>query len=156
MADYGWGMLLTKIFTFDAAHALTRYYGKCENLHGHTFTLHVTVEGPVDENGLVIDFIVLKRIVKRRVLDHMDHKNLNETFENPSSERLAEWIWAQLVDLPELLREEMDDPNLGEDLKSYLKDTADLDRSSGAGSPVRLHEIKLFESATSFVTYRGE
>ncbi|MDP2625041.1 MAG: 6-carboxytetrahydropterin synthase QueD [Candidatus Peregrinibacteria bacterium] len=147
-------MFVTKIFTFDAAHALTKYYGKCENLHGHTFSLHVTVEGPVDSNGMVIDFVVLKRMVKRLVLNKLDHQNLNDHFENPSSENLVMWAWDQLKDLSVHLQKELEDPNLGEDLKAYLKDIENLDRSSGGG--VKLYELKLFEGSNSFVTYRGE
>jgi 6-pyruvoyltetrahydropterin/6-carboxytetrahydropterin synthase len=149
-------MFVTKIFTFDAAHAITKYYGKCESLHGHTFELHVTVEGPVDQNGLVIDFVILKRIVKRQVLSKVDHKNLNEHFENPSSENLVMWMWDQLADLPTLLKEELEDSNLGEDLKAYLETVDDLDRSSETADRIRLHELKLYESRTSFVTYRGK
>lgn len=147
-------MLVTKIFTFDAAHALTRYYGKCERMHGHTYRLEVTVEGEVDSNGLVIDFVLLKRLVKRHVLDHLDHHNLNDFFENPSTELVAEWIWNQLKDLPQHLKVELQDPNLGEALKAYLGQTNDLDRSISYGG-VRLYAIKLCESETSSVTYRG-
>ena len=146
--------MITKIFTFDSAHKLTNYYGKCERLHGHTYRLEVTVEGPVHDNGMVVDFVLLKRIVKRRVLDKLDHHYLNDVVENPSSERLAEWIWGELCDLEELLAEEIEDKNLGEDLKAYLEDVKGLKREVNEG--VRLYEIKLFESPTSYVTYRGD
>lgn len=152
-------MLLTKIFTFDAAHALTQYYGQCETLHGHTFTLHVTVEGPVAENGLVLDFTFLKGIVKRCVLKKLDHQNLNDHFENPSSERMAQWIWSQLADLPRLLQEEIQNPVLLEDLRKYganPEKTLQALPSTAQLQQIRLHEIKLFESPTSCVTYRGE
>ena len=146
-------MFITKIFTFDAAHALTRYYGKCENLHGHTYRLEVTVEGPIHDNGMVVDFVLLKRVVKRRVIDILDHQNLNDRFDNPSAELIAMWIWEQLVDLGRFLKEEMEDPNLGEDLKRYLNDVEGLERTRIDG--VRLTEIKLAETADNVVTYRG-
>lgn len=98
-------MKLTKVFTFDAAHFLTRYHGKCEALHGHTYRLEVTVEGPVNEDGMVMDFLELKTLVKSRVLSRVDHQNLNDHFENPSAELVAVWIWDQLNDgLPEGVR----------------------------------------------------
>ncbi|MBT5016190.1 6-carboxytetrahydropterin synthase QueD [Candidatus Peregrinibacteria bacterium] len=147
-------MLITKVFTFDAAHKLTDYYGKCERLHGHTYKLEVTVEGPVHKNGMVVDFVLLKRIVKRRVLEKLDHHYLNEVVENPSSERLASFIWGELVGLEELLHEEIEDPNLSDDLKAYLEDTKGLKREAQEG--VKLYEIKLWESPTSFVAYRGD
>ena len=55
---------VTKQFDFEAAHFLTKYHGKCERLHGHSYKLFVTVEGPLQENGMVIDFVILKKIVK--------------------------------------------------------------------------------------------
>ena len=45
-------MLLTKDFTFDAAHNLVNYHGKCERLHGHTYRLRVVIEGEPDAEGI--------------------------------------------------------------------------------------------------------
>ena len=70
---------LTKQFTFDMAHALTGYDGKCQNIHGHTYHLFVTIEGtPIDDptspkNGMVTDFGDLKRIVNQVIVDQFDH-----------------------------------------------------------------------------------
>lgn len=146
-------MFVTRNFTFDAAHNLTNYYGKCERVHGHTYKLQVTLEGEVQSNGLVIDFVVLKRIVKKHVLNRLDHHNLNDVVENPSAERIIIWIWDQLKDLQKLLQDEMDDPNLTDEIKKLLKDKeGDLDRSFD--DTLRLHELKLWETPNSFVTYR--
>lgn len=150
-------MFVTRKFTFDSAHYLTDYYGKCERLHGHTYILEVTLEGKVQPNGLVIDFVVLKKIVQKQILAKIDHQLLNDIIENPSAERLAMWVWEQLKDLPSLLREEMDDPNLGEDIKKFLKtqdQATPLDKSNFSEN-LRLHEVKLAETPNSWVTYRG-
>lgn len=70
---------VTKVFTFDMAHALFGYDGPCKNIHGHTYHLHVTVAGYVNdiandpEQGLVIDFGVIKKITKEHVIAHFDH-----------------------------------------------------------------------------------
>lgn len=70
---------VTKEFSFDMAHALLGYQGLCKNIHGHTYSLKVTVKGKVheelkDENfGFVVDFSELKKIVKEVVIDHYDH-----------------------------------------------------------------------------------
>ncbi|MCQ2306776.1 MAG: 6-carboxytetrahydropterin synthase [Bacteroidales bacterium] len=70
---------LTKIFHFEAAHALAGYDGKCRNIHGHSYEFQVTVKGlPIDEpgnpkNGMVIDFHDLKRIVNEEVVERLDH-----------------------------------------------------------------------------------
>ncbi len=151
-------MLITREFTFDAAHFLTDYYGKCERMHGHTYKLQVTLEGEVQPNGLVIDFVVLKRIVKKHVLEKLDHYVLNDVIENPSAERVVMWIWEQLKDLPTLLKEEMDDPNLGDDIKTFLKedDKGSILDKSKFSKALKLSEIKLWETEKAFVTYRGE
>jgi len=70
---------LTKIFHFDTGHALAGYDGKCRNVHGHSYTLEVTVMGePITDPdhvkfGMVIDFGDLKEIVKKYVIDDYDH-----------------------------------------------------------------------------------
>ena len=152
-------MLVTKIFTFDAAHQLTNYYGKCERVHGHTYRLEVTLEGDVHSNDMVIDFVLLKRIVKRQVLEKLDHHFLNDVLENPSAERLAVWIWDQLNDLSSHLKEELNDPNMAEEIKKLLED-----EDAGGSSPdfdqdlnktLRLHEVALWETPTSKVVYNG-
>lgn len=82
---------------FSAAHALRGYKGKCENLHGHNWKVEVFVRGErLDEIGMLVDFRELKAAT-RRVMNHLDHRNLNELkpFDNemnPSSEHLAGFI----------------------------------------------------------------
>ena len=89
-------MLLSKDFTFDAAHNLINYHGKCERLHGHTYKLRVIVEGTPDSEGLIIDFIELKAVVKERVISRLDHSYINEIISQPSAENIALWIWDEL------------------------------------------------------------
>lgn len=93
-------MRVTKCFRFDAAHHLPGYPGKCARPHGHGYRLEVTVSGPVRDDGLVMDFYELKRIVEGRVIEKLDHRDLNEIIALPSAERVAEWIWDRLSDLP--------------------------------------------------------
>jgi len=70
---------LTRIFTFDTAHALENYPGKCRHIHGHTYTLYVTVGGPIKEetghpyDGIIIDFTDLKAWVNSAVIQQFDH-----------------------------------------------------------------------------------
>ena len=89
-------MLLSKDFTFDAAHNLVNYHGKCERLHGHTYRLRVVVEGTPDAEGMIIDFIELKDIVKERILSRLDHSYINDIIPQPSAENIALWIWGVL------------------------------------------------------------
>ncbi|MCS7202299.1 MAG: 6-carboxytetrahydropterin synthase QueD [Dictyoglomus sp.] len=89
-------MFIIKKFKFDSAHNLISYKGKCEKLHGHTYELVVIVEGYPDEEGMVIDFVELKEIVKREVINILDHSYLNEIISQPTAENIAIWIWDKL------------------------------------------------------------
>lgn len=70
---------ISKEFTFDIAHALLGYDGLCKNIHGHSYTLVVTVIGsPLQDNnspknGMLIDFKDLKNIIKKQIIDRFDH-----------------------------------------------------------------------------------
>lgn len=94
-------MIICKEFTFDAAHKLNDYIGKCANLHGHTYKLQICVQGTIQKNGLVMDFSEIKRVVTTKVLDKLDHKFINDVIKQPSAENISVWIWKQLEkDLP--------------------------------------------------------
>lgn len=69
---------LTKSFTFDAAHHLEQYEGKCASKHGHTY--HVFVKLAVKElqsNGIAVDFGDIKKAYRDYIHDVYDHKDLN-------------------------------------------------------------------------------
>ncbi|HUP69589.1 MAG TPA: 6-carboxytetrahydropterin synthase QueD [Acidimicrobiales bacterium] len=87
---------VTRSFTFDAAHELPWHTGKCRRLHGHTYRLEVTVEGPLDENGVVLDFDDLSSVVRREVVERFDHRFLNDLMENPTAELVAQASWKRL------------------------------------------------------------
>lgn len=147
-------MLITKEFQFHAAHYLTKYHGACERLHGHTYTLQITVEGEVQENGLVIDFSILKKIVEERILSKCDHGCINDFLPNPSAELMVKWMWDELENMEELLKNEIDNPNLSEEIKNYLRKPENATKEVPSG--LKLFEIKLWETPTSHVTYRGK
>lgn len=82
---------------FSASHILPRHPGKCRFLHGHNYKVSVSVRGrPDPETGMVIDFYDLEDIVKREVLEHCDHKHLNDFIENPTAENIVVWMWERL------------------------------------------------------------
>ena len=70
---------ITREFSFEGAHALGGYDGKCCHIHGHSYRLAVTVTGePVSEEnspkkGMVMDFTDLKKIVGDNIIDKFDH-----------------------------------------------------------------------------------
>lgn len=125
---------------FNAAHRLhnpqwsdeqnANTFGKCNNAeyHGHNYELIVSVRGDIDpDTGYVIDMKVLKDLIKHKIEERFDHKNLNTQTEefknlNPTAENIAVVIY-------NLLREEID-------TKYELK-------------------IRLYETPRNFVEYEG-
>ena len=99
---------------FNAAHRLYRpdwsiekndnVFGLCNNpnFHGHNYELIVSVTGEIDEEtGFVIDMKVLKDLIREKIENQLDHKNLNVEVEwfktvNPTAENIVVYIWNQL------------------------------------------------------------
>ncbi len=87
-------MQLTREFRFHASHQIPNHDGLCQNLHGHSYLLYITVKGKVDpKTGMVIDFDDLDHIVRENVLKKLDHNFLNNHIPLPSCENIAVWIW---------------------------------------------------------------
>ena len=85
---------------FSAGHHLRNYPGNCERPHGHNWKVEVTVKATeLDSLGMGIDFRTVKEAVKK-VLDTLDHHDLNEHADfqsiNPSSENIAAYIFNNL------------------------------------------------------------
>jgi 6-pyruvoyltetrahydropterin/6-carboxytetrahydropterin synthase len=114
--------IVTKEFRFEAAHHLPNHKGKCRRPHGHSYRLQISLRGPIivapgqSDDGMVMDFDDLKRIVNATLIDAlsdaaprgpdaqpveqggMDHNNLNAlTGIRTSAENLVHWIWDALV-----------------------------------------------------------
>ncbi len=131
---------LTRIEYFNAAHKLynaewseaknEEVFGKCanKNWHGHNYELHVTVSGvPDPETGFVMNAKILSKIIKEKVTDVLDHKNINLDVDFmkgkfTSSENIA--IGINDILAPEILKH-----------------------------GVRLHKILLKETRTIYVEY---
>ena len=115
---------------FSSGHFLREYHGKCENPHGHNYRVLVTLAGEeLESNGLLLDFKILKDILKP-VVNYLDHHMINELapFDvvNPSAENLAKYFF--------------------DETNTRLKDV-----TSGR---VRVKSSTIFETDTSQATYR--
>ncbi len=96
-------MEIYREFTFDAAHRLDQLpeSHKCRALHGHTFTVRVFLEGPVDTTtGWVKDYGEIKSICAP-LIHILDHSCLNDISDlgHPTSENLAVWLWNRIKPL---------------------------------------------------------
>jgi len=100
-------MEIFKAFTLEAAHRLPNVPEghKCARLHGHSFRVEIHVEGELEPGtGWVMDYADIKAAFQP-LYRQLDHNYLNEIegLENPTSERLAIWIWDHLKPaLPQL------------------------------------------------------
>lgn len=130
---------------FNAAHKLynpvwskeknVEVFGPCanENWHGHNFELIVTVKGlPDPETGFVIDLKKLSRLIRKHVIEKLDHKNLNLDVDFmqgklASCENLVKGIWDIL----------------------YLE----IPKITAFG---KLYSIRLYETPRNYVEYFGE
>ena len=90
-------MTISSSFSFDSAHHLPLYKGKCADLHGHHWVLEVEVGGEYHaETGMIMDFGTLKRIVNQQIIEVLDHSDLNLHLENPTAENILIWIHERL------------------------------------------------------------
>jgi 6-pyruvoyltetrahydropterin/6-carboxytetrahydropterin synthase len=133
---------ISKIFSFEAAHALDGYDGACANIHGHSYKLEVSIAGEISsENGMLLDFHDLKKMVQTELLDKFDHALLlNSSTEVAIIETLQKQF-DKVLPLPFQPTSE----NLILHFAALLKAVLPED--------LHLKRLVLYETATSFVTY---
>lgn len=90
-------VLVSKEFTFSAAHHLHEYEGKCKNLHGHEYRVVFGVSSYLNDIGMSLDFGDLKAIWKEKVEPYLDHRYLNEMLPlmNTTCENMVYWIYKE-------------------------------------------------------------
>ncbi len=92
-------MFIEKDFRFDSAHFLPNVPDehKCKRMHGHTYWATFCIEGEIDENGWVVDFGDLTKIIEP-VIKTIDHTLLNAVpgLENPTVENIAKFLYEKL------------------------------------------------------------
>lgn len=133
---------LTRIEHFNAAHRLynpnwtleknEEVFGKCanKNWHGHNFELHVTIKGKADpDTGFIFDAKKLALVIQERVVEKLDHRNLNVD---------VDFMRGQLCSIENLI------VGIWKELEP------------GLPTQVKLHSLKLVETAKIYVEYYGE
>jgi 6-pyruvoyltetrahydropterin/6-carboxytetrahydropterin synthase len=138
---------VTKEFPFEMAHVLWNYDGPCKNVHGHSYRLFVTLTGiPADnienpKNGMVIDFSDLKTIVRREIVDIFDHSVVLSDKLNEDKTEMFREMFGNVV----LVHYQPTCENLVADFAKRIE--------PHIPSGVKLHSLKLYETATSFAEW---
>ncbi|WP_442588923.1 6-carboxytetrahydropterin synthase QueD [Pedobacter sp. AW31-3R] len=107
-------MIIFKTFQFDSAHYLPNVPTghKCGGMHGHTYSLKVSISGkPGEYTGWIVDYTEVKKKIKPWI-EMLDHQILNTIpgLENPTAENLCLWLWKRIkTDLPGLCRIELNE-----------------------------------------------
>ena len=139
---------ITKEFKFEMAHALHGYDGLCKNIHGHSYRLWVTIRGKVKKekghknDGMVMDFALIKQIVKPEIINKYDHSLVLNT-ESPHSE-----IDLSAFDKVFYLPYQPTSENLVDDFSRLIK--------RKLPENVELLKVVLSETATSFAEWNRE
>ena len=105
--------IITKKYHFCASHKYgnadwseeknLEVFGKDYNNHGHNYVLEVSVTGPIDQgSGWLVDLKKLGQIVKKYVVNVLDHSQIEEDIEwfkgkQPSSENILVWAWDEIA-----------------------------------------------------------
>lgn len=143
-------MKVTKQFEFEMAHMLANHPSLCKNLHGHSYKLFVTVEGPV-VNDMIVDFKDLKSLVNREIIEPLDHAfayNVNSTdpFEQDLITLVLEHNKKRFA-FPWRTTCENMSKWMFEHLNAALKEKK---------VSFKVSKIKLYETSTSYCEYEGE
>ena len=127
-------VLVCKEFTFDAAHHLHAYEGKCKNMHGHTYKVVFGLSAFTDEIGLAVDFGEIKNIWRAHIEGWLDHRYLNDTLPkmNTTAENMVVWMYEKMEE-------------------ALQSDAYRLKFDSG-----RTEFVRLFETPTSYAEARRE
>lgn len=142
---------LTKEFTFESAHALWGYDGKCREIHGHSYRLFVTVKGEQSTDcndpklGMVMDFGVLKSIVNEQIISRLDHSFVMRNTAEALS--LAESMKGQFTNVV-VVDYQPTCENMLLDFATRLK--------AALPEGITLHSLRLHETATSYAEWYAE
>jgi len=138
---------VTKVVEWDMGHRVPNHKNKCRHPHGHRYRLELTIAGPMvltsgeSDEGMVMDFGDIKKMMTEHVHDKLDHgfmyhtgdKRMREFFEEntdflsipvefiPTAENLAAWIYFALL--------------------PHIKD------------PLRMSRVRLYETPNSYADY---
>ena len=137
-------LTITRKLEFDAGHRIPDHNSQCRNLHGHRYTLEITLTGGVidhdgqSNNGMIMDFSDVKQLAKDALVDVWDHAFLVYEKDEPVRAFLDSLPNHKTVVLPLV-------PTI-ENLARIAFDILKTVYSDNFGTGLTLHKIKLYET----------
>lgn len=136
---------VTKVFQFEAAHAISNHNGPCRHIHGHSYKLHVTVTSArLNDLGMIMDFGELKEVVNKAVISRFDHALILSRTGSHAATLAANAAEGKLVLLE------------AEPTAEYLLDVIVAGLRSLLPAGVSLLRLELWETSTSCATWEKD
>lgn len=138
---------VTKRFHFEMAHALFEYDGLCRNIHGHSYNLQVTLIGETKKqprhpkDGMVLDFGLLKNIVKTEIVNRFDHALMVNNLVPKKQIELLKQTTERVI--------EVDFQPTTENIVTYIAEIIQQHLPSN----VSLFSVRLYETVTAFAEW---
>ncbi len=133
-------MKVAKEYKWEMGHRLQNHEGKCKNLHGHSYKAIFDFDGDVNENGMVIDYYEIDKIVNP-IIGELDHSFLCQRSDTELSDLLSK-LNSKIVFI--------DCPSTAENISMYL-----CDRVANSNLPqnVNIITVRVFETIDSFAEH---
>ena len=144
-------MRITRHEEFEMAHVLPDYPGGCGNLHGHSYKIEVTLEGPqnFDQWGMILDFNTFKIFIKDTIPDHKFAYNAKDT--SPIEKDIL-----AVLNKYGCATEGYPFCTTAENMCKYFAENIDSKLKSHGWSNLNVVEVKLWETSNSYAQYVKE
>lgn len=137
-------MQITRRLEFDAGHRIPDHQSQCRHLHGHRYTIEITLSGSVIDksgdaaNGMVMDFSQVKDLAKQHLVDAWDH-----AFLAFAGDKLIVDFLASLPDHKTVI---LDRVPTAENLARIAFECLDAVYRDTYGNHLQLHQVRLYET----------
>ncbi len=141
-------MQITRRLEFDAGHRIPNHSSQCRHLHGHRYTIEITLSGGIisteglSEQGMVIDYSEVKRIAKEQLVDAWDHAFLVY--------RGDKAVLDFLNSLPEHKTVVLDVPPTAENLATVAFNILNSAYRDSCANQLRLERVRIYETPNNW------
>jgi len=117
-------MKIAKEFKWEMGHRLPEHFGLCKNIHGHSYKMIVEFEGDLNEQGMVIDYYDVEKIINP-IIGELDHafmvnkndKNVLEFLEKMNSKKVVVDFESTAENISKYLLDEIRNTKLPQNVK---------------------------------------